>query len=125
MAAVDTVYTLGLVAERLGEDADWLWHVSCEMHPEDGCISILGRNDEHTVAFTDFGIKNLIELVRIHKDDPSLLASRTLDSSASSDRPRRQPSIRPQGYDRTLTHPATPVEQQVVVHAVPPGNLRH
>jgi hypothetical protein len=79
MAAVATVYTLDLVAERLGEAADWLWDVSCEMEPEDGCLSILGRNDKHTVAFTDFGIENLIELVRIHKADPSLLARLSLD----------------------------------------------
>ena len=80
LAAVDTVFTLDLVAERLGEDADWLWAVSCEMEPKDGCISILGRNDEHTVAFTNLGIEKLIELVRIHKADPSLLAPRFLDS---------------------------------------------
>jgi hypothetical protein len=53
MAAVATVNTLDLVAEKLAEDADWLWQVSCEMEPEDGCLSILGRNDEHSVAFTD------------------------------------------------------------------------
>lgn len=80
MAAIDTVYTLDLVADRLGEHADWLWAVSCEMDSEDGCISILGRNDEHTVAFTDWGVEKLIELVRIHKADPSLLAPRFLDS---------------------------------------------
>ena len=80
MAAVDTVFTLDLVAERLGEDADWLWAVSCEMDPEDGCISILGRNDEHTVDFTALGIENLIELVQIHKADPSLPAPQFLDS---------------------------------------------
>ena len=80
MAALTTVYTLDLVAERLGEDADWLWQVSCEMDPEDGCLSILSLNEEHTVAFSDFGIENLIELVRIHKADPSLLAQRPLDS---------------------------------------------
>ena len=80
MAALTTVYTLDLVTERLGEDADWLWQVSCEMDPEDGCLSILSLNEEHTVAFSDFGIENLIELVRIHKADPSLLAQRSLDS---------------------------------------------
>jgi hypothetical protein len=80
MAAVATVYTLDLVAERLGEAAAWLWDVSCKLEPEDGCLSILGRNDEHTVAFTDFGIENLIELVRIHKAYPSSLARLSLDS---------------------------------------------
>jgi hypothetical protein len=27
------------------------------------------------MAFTDFGIENLIELIKIHKDDPALLKS--------------------------------------------------
>jgi hypothetical protein len=80
MAAIATVYTLDLVAETLGENADWLWEVSCEMDPEDGCLSIHGCNDEHTVAFTNFGIDNLIELVRIYKADPTLLLPLPLDS---------------------------------------------
>ena len=80
MAAIGQVYTLPLVAEKLGEDADWLWDISCEMEPEDGCLSVLGPNDEHTVAFTDQGIDNLAELVRLHKADPSRLVRMPLDS---------------------------------------------
>lgn len=76
MAAIDHVYTLPLVAEMLGEDADWLWEISCEMDPEDGCLGILGPNEEHTVAFTE----DRIEIVRIHKADPSLLVRVPLDS---------------------------------------------
>ena len=49
MAAIDHVYTLPLVAEMLGEIEDWLWEISCEMDPEDGCLGILGPNDEYTV----------------------------------------------------------------------------
>ena len=80
VAGIDHVYTLPLVAEMLGEDADWLWEISCEMDPEDGCLGILGPNEEHTVAFTKDGIDNLTELVRIHKADPSLLLGLPLDS---------------------------------------------
>ena len=80
MAAIGQVYTLPLVAEKLGEDADWLWDISCEMEPEDGCLSVLGPNDEHTVAFTDQGIDNLAELVRLHKADPRRLVRMPLDS---------------------------------------------
>jgi hypothetical protein len=80
MAAVATVYTLDLVAEMLSEDADWLWEISCEMDPEDGCLSVLGRNEEHTVAFTDFGIDSLSELVTIHRADPTLSRQLPLDS---------------------------------------------
>lgn len=80
MAAIDHVYTLPLVAEMLDEDADWLWEISCEMDPEDGCLGILGPNEEYTVAFTEDGIENLTELVKIHKADPSLLVRPLLDS---------------------------------------------
>ena len=80
MAAIGQVYTLPLVAEKLGEDADWLWDISCEMEPEDGCLSVLGPNDEHTVAFTDQGIDNLADLVRLHKAVPSRLVRMPLDS---------------------------------------------
>lgn len=80
MAAIELVYTLPLVAEILGEDEDWLWDVSCEMTPEDGCLGILGPNDEYTVAFTQDGIEHLAELVQIHKADPSLLLPLPLDS---------------------------------------------
>jgi len=80
MAANDLVYTLPLVAEMLGEDEGWLWEISCEMAPEDGCLGILGPNEEYTVAFTEDGIEHLAELVQIHKADPSLLVRLPLDS---------------------------------------------
>ena len=77
MAAIETVYTLPLVAQMLGEDEDWLWEISCAMDPEDG---ILGPNEEYTVAFTEEGIENLTDLIQIHKADPSLLTGPRLDS---------------------------------------------
>ena len=58
---IDHVTTINRVAENLGESRDWLLDVANEMEPEDGVM-----------AFTDFGIENLIELI-IHKDDPMLL----------------------------------------------------
>jgi hypothetical protein len=33
----------------------------------------LRLGDDHVMAFTDDGIENLIELIKMHKDDPSLL----------------------------------------------------
>ena len=57
----------------LGEDEDWLFDVANEMEPEDGCLWIYGIGEEQTLAFTDFGIENLTELVRIHKADPSIM----------------------------------------------------
>jgi hypothetical protein len=43
------------------------------MEPEDGCLWIYSVGDEQTQAFTEFGIENLRELVRIHKADPTII----------------------------------------------------
>jgi hypothetical protein len=34
---------------------------------------VYGVGDDGMLAFTDFGIDNLIDLIKIHKDDPTLL----------------------------------------------------
>ena len=61
-------FTLTRVAQMLGEDEDWLGDISTEMEPEDGIISAYGPGDEHTRAFTDFGIENLRQIVEIHRE---------------------------------------------------------
>lgn len=61
------------VAEDLGEDEDWLWDVSSEMEIEDGVIWVYGVGEDDVRAFTDFGIENLIELIKIYKENPGLL----------------------------------------------------
>jgi len=68
---VHSVFTIGRVAKDLGEDEDWLWDVANEMDPEDGVIWVY-IGDDRVMAFTDFGIENLMELIRIHKEDPEL-----------------------------------------------------
>ena len=73
MAGISYVFTISRVAEMLGEDEDWLQDVCVEMDPEDGRLSVLGPGEEAITAFTDFGIDNLAELVKIHKSDPGLL----------------------------------------------------
>jgi hypothetical protein len=73
MAAIAHVFTITRVAQMLGEDEDWIFDVANEMEPEDGCLWIYGIGEEQTLAFTDFGIENLTELVRIHKADPSIM----------------------------------------------------
>ena len=70
---VSHVKTINLVAKDLGEDEDWLFDVANEMEPEDGVIWVYGIGDEGVLAFTDFGIESLVELMKIYKDDPSLL----------------------------------------------------
>ena len=70
---VHHVRTIARVAEMLGEDEDWLWDVANEMDQEDGLIWVYGLGDEGVMAFTDFGIENLVDLVEMHKADPDLL----------------------------------------------------
>ena len=41
------------------------------MEPEDGLIWVYGTGDEGVMAFSDFGIENLQELIAIHKGRPS------------------------------------------------------
>jgi len=70
---VSHVKTISLVAEELGESEDWLFDVAAEMETEDGLIRVYGVGDDGVMAFTDFGIENLIDLIKIHKNDPTLL----------------------------------------------------
>ncbi len=39
------------------------------MMPEDGIIAVYGVGDDYAPAFTDHGIENLRELVRIYKNE--------------------------------------------------------
>jgi len=76
VAPVNKVYhvrTIARVAEMLGEDEHWLWEVANEMDQEDGLIWVYGPGDHSIMAFTDFGIKTLTELIEIYKADPQLL----------------------------------------------------
>ena len=70
---VHHVTTITRVAEDLGEDEDWLRDVANEMQIEDGVIWVYGIGEGSVQAFTDFGIENLIELVRIYKENPTWL----------------------------------------------------
>jgi len=70
---VHHVTTINRVAKDLGENEDWLSDVANEMDVEDGGIWVYGAGDDGAMAFTDFGIENLINLIKIHKNDPTLL----------------------------------------------------
>jgi hypothetical protein len=73
---VHHVTTIDRVAKDLGEDQDWLFDVAMEMEIEDGVIWVHGVGEDGVMAFTDFGIENLIDLIKMHKDDPTLLKRR-------------------------------------------------
>ena len=70
---VHHVTAITRVAEDLGEDEDWLRNVANEMDAEDDVIWVYGVGKDGVQAFTDFGIENLIELVRMYKDNPEWL----------------------------------------------------
>ena len=70
---VHHVTTINRVAAELGEDEDWLLDVANEMEIEDGVIWVYGIGEDEVLALTDFGIENLKDLVRMHKDNPELL----------------------------------------------------
>lgn len=70
---VHHVTTITRVAQDLGEDQDWLRDVSNEMEIEDGVIWVYGVGEDGVLAFTDFGIENLVKLVRVYKQHPELL----------------------------------------------------
>ena len=38
------------------------------MEPEDGLIWVHGLEDEGVIAFTDFGVETLVELLQIHRE---------------------------------------------------------
>ena len=73
---VSHVFTLGHVAEMLGEDEEWLFEVAEEMDTEDGQLWVVGVGEDGVMAFTDDGIENLKNLIAIHKDDPSIIEKR-------------------------------------------------
>jgi hypothetical protein len=71
---VHHVTTINRVADDLGENEDWLRDVASEMDAEDGLIWVYGVGQDGVMAFTDFGIETLLELIRMHKENPKLLS---------------------------------------------------
>ena len=67
---VSHVRTIDRVAKELGEDVDFLSDVAMEMETEDGVIRVLSLDDESVIAFTDFGVDSLVELIKIHREMP-------------------------------------------------------
>jgi hypothetical protein len=65
---VHHVTTINRVATDLGETEDWLADVANEMEIEDGVIWVYGVGEDGVMAFTDFGIENLVDLIKMHKD---------------------------------------------------------
>jgi hypothetical protein len=64
LAAISAVFTIGYVADMLGEDEEWLWDLSIDMFPEDGCLRVYGVGEDGVPAFTQFGVERLRETIR-------------------------------------------------------------
>ena len=64
MACESSFSTIELVGEMINEDPDLLRQISVKMEPEDGCVAIFGKNDENIIAFSDFGIETLVNLLK-------------------------------------------------------------
>lgn len=63
MAAITRVFTIRRAAEILSRDEDLLWNISDQLDPEDGKLWIYDVDGIETVAFTDFGLENLREII--------------------------------------------------------------
>ena len=63
VAAIAAVFTIGYVANMLGEDEDWLYELSIDMFPEDGCLRVYGVGEDGVTAFTKHGIECLQQII--------------------------------------------------------------
>jgi hypothetical protein len=68
MAAITAVFTIELVAEMLGVEADYISEIAMtDMDPEHGHLSIFGSNGSIITGFTRDGIDHLEELIEDRK----------------------------------------------------------
>ncbi len=65
---VSHVKTVDRVARELGEDADLLHEVALDMDVEDGVIWVYDLDDDGVLAFTDFGVETLAELIKARRE---------------------------------------------------------
>ena len=63
VAAISAVFTIGYVATLLGEDENWVFDLSINMVPEDGCLWVYGVGEDGVPAFTRDGIENLRQII--------------------------------------------------------------
>jgi hypothetical protein len=70
MAAITRVFTIRRAAQILGRDEQLLRDLSDQLDPEDGMLWIYDIDSVETLAFTDFGIENLREIIRDQIDRP-------------------------------------------------------
>jgi hypothetical protein len=67
MAAIAAVFTIGHVAQMLGENEDWLHDLSIDMFAEDGCLHVYGVGEDGVTAFIQCGIECLKQIIADEK----------------------------------------------------------
>lgn len=65
---VHAIKTVDRVAAELGETVDRLHDLAIGMKPEDGVIWIYGTAELEVLAFTPFGVENLLEMIEMDRD---------------------------------------------------------
>lgn len=65
------VRTIALVAAEIGEDEERLHEIAEGMDTEDGVIWVYDTDERHTLAFTDFGVETLADLIADLRRSPS------------------------------------------------------
>lgn len=65
---VYAVKTVDRVAKELGETVDRLHDLAIGMEPEDGVIWVYGTAEVEVLAFTPFGVENLLEMIAMKRD---------------------------------------------------------
>jgi hypothetical protein len=63
MAAISYVFTIRRAAQILGRDEDLLWDLSDQLEPEDGKLWVHDIDGAETLAFSEFGIETLREII--------------------------------------------------------------
>jgi hypothetical protein len=63
MAAISAVFMIGYVANLLGKDENWIFDLSIDMFPEDGCLWVHGIGEDGAPAFTRNGIENPRQII--------------------------------------------------------------
>jgi hypothetical protein len=64
MAAITHVFTICRAAQILDRDEDMIWDLSDQLEPEDGMLWVYDFDGAETLAFTEFGIENLREIIK-------------------------------------------------------------
>jgi hypothetical protein len=63
VAAIAQVFTIGYVANQLGEDEDWLFELSIDVFLEDCCLCVYGVGQDGVPAFAHNGIDSPRQII--------------------------------------------------------------